>query len=285
MRRVLKKIRWRLEYGALLVLFYLARSLPWPRLVGWGRWLGRFVYHVLPIRRRVVLENLQAAFGAERSAAEIEGIARDFYAHLGTTLLEFCAFRNMSAENIRAVTSLENVEFLEECRARGKGALIVSGHYGNWELLGAAATCRSSPGFPRERIQDTRIVALPLERRKACEAGDACGSARLSRAADSAQSTATAIMKGAPFSCETDFHHESARSLLRTRAPTTTSEMPAQCIELGTSPSNGMAARALITGVSERKGTVRLNGDSCTERMKSTLASAFIVIDATAGGQ
>ena len=145
MRQVLKKIGWRLEYGALLLLFNLARLLPWPRLVSWGSRLGHFVYHVLPIRRQVVLENLRAAFGAERSEAEIEGIARDFYAHLGTTLLEFCAFRSMSAADIRAVTSLENVEYLEECRARGKGALIVSGHYGNWELLGAAATCRDYP--------------------------------------------------------------------------------------------------------------------------------------------
>ena len=61
--------------------------------------------------------------------------------------------------------------------------------------------------------------------------------------------------------------------------------MPAQCTSPGTSPSRGMAATALKTGVSDRKGTMRLSGESCTERMKSTLASAFIVIEAAAGGQ
>ena len=50
-------------------------------------------------------------------------------------------------------------------------------------------------------------------------------------------------------------------------------------------PSSGIATNALKTGVSDRNGTVRLRGESSTDRMKRTLASAFIVIDATAGGQ
>ncbi len=61
--------------------------------------------------------------------------------------------------------------------------------------------------------------------------------------------------------------------------------MPAQCIGPGTSPSSGIAASALKTGVSERNGTVRLRGESWTERMKKTLANAFMLIEATAGGQ
>ena len=61
--------------------------------------------------------------------------------------------------------------------------------------------------------------------------------------------------------------------------------MPAQCMVPGTSPRSGIATTAPKTGVSERRGTVRLKGDNCTERMKNTFASAFIAIEATAGGQ
>ncbi len=82
-----------------------------------------------------------------------------------------------------------------------------------------------------------------------------------------------------------ELHQPSERSLFKSSAPTTTSPIPAQCVLPGTSASNGMAASALNTGVSDRKGTVRLNGESSTERMKSTFARAFMSIDASAGGQ
>lgn len=43
------------------------------------------------------------------------------------------------------MTVIEGLEHLASCRAAGSGALLVSGHYGNWELMGASVTARGYP--------------------------------------------------------------------------------------------------------------------------------------------
>ncbi len=145
MRRRLKHVRWWLEYASLYFLFLIARLLPQRALVPWGRRLGLTVYRLLPIRRSVVLENLRAAFGAERSEQEIRALARRFYGELGVTLLEFFSLWGLSREKIRRRVEIQGREHLDACRAQGQGAVLISGHFGNWELLGAAMVAYGYP--------------------------------------------------------------------------------------------------------------------------------------------
>jgi KDO2-lipid IV(A) lauroyltransferase len=142
---VSKRWRWRAEYLALRGVYRLAETLPWRALPVWGRRIGLAVYRTAPIRKQVVLANLRGAFGSERSGAEIDLLAREFYANLGITVLEFCSFGKMDADRLREVTVLEGLEHLVRCRAAGSGALLVSGHFGNWELMGASVTARGYP--------------------------------------------------------------------------------------------------------------------------------------------
>jgi KDO2-lipid IV(A) lauroyltransferase len=91
----------------------------------------------VPFRRRVVLQNLTACFGDELDAPAIRRLARDFYVQLGTTLLEFCGYWRLTPAQIDALVSVEGAEHVETVRGFDRGALLVSGHFGNWELLGA----------------------------------------------------------------------------------------------------------------------------------------------------
>ena len=50
-----------------------------------GRWLGRFAFDVLRVRRDVVLANLRVVFGRERDEEEILSLARRSYGELGVT--------------------------------------------------------------------------------------------------------------------------------------------------------------------------------------------------------
>ena len=56
MKRKFKRIRWWFEYGLLYSLFLGSRLVPERLALACGRGLGRLVYHVLQIRRGVVLE-------------------------------------------------------------------------------------------------------------------------------------------------------------------------------------------------------------------------------------
>ena len=125
--------QWR-DYLLLRLVFLLARPLPFRALQKVGAGLGRFCWHVIPFRRRVVVANLTACFGDEMDAAAIQRLARDFYIHLGTTLLEFCGYWRLSPEQVCKLITIDGSEHVETIRGFEKGALMVSGHFGNWEL-------------------------------------------------------------------------------------------------------------------------------------------------------
>ncbi len=97
-----------------------------------GFW-GRFIYYVLPIRRKVVLENLGIAFGRELDPLLIRRLAQAFYRHLMIALWENLTFGWKSREAASRAVRVEGLERLLLAGEGGKGVLVIGGHYGNWE--------------------------------------------------------------------------------------------------------------------------------------------------------
>jgi len=110
-------------------------------------WLGRLMYRVLPLRRRVILENLRRVFGDATPAAEIERLAQAHYAHLGRLLGEFLRFPWLSAERRRAMVRVDNLDALIAALEQGKGVLILTGHFGSFEV----ATAAGLDSYPQAR--------------------------------------------------------------------------------------------------------------------------------------
>ena len=109
-------------------------ALPRSLLLLAGSRLGDLAYLAWGTMRRRVLANLRLAFGTEKSAAELAGIARASYRHFGQAVVEVMA--SMYARPV-SVDRVVRVEGLEEARAafrQGKGVILVGAHIGNWEL-------------------------------------------------------------------------------------------------------------------------------------------------------
>jgi lauroyl/myristoyl acyltransferase len=100
--------------------------------------LGRLLYRLLPFRRGVILENLRRVFGESASATDIERLAQAHYAHLGRLFWEFLWFPWVSDARRAAMARVENLAGLEAALALGKGVVIVTGHFGNFEVATAA---------------------------------------------------------------------------------------------------------------------------------------------------
>ncbi len=137
-------IQWR-DYLLLRLVLGLAAPLPLRALQKLGRRLGLFCWHVVPFRRAVVLHNLQAAFGAELDPGAIRRLGKAFYAQLGTTLLEFCGYWRLTRAQVRELVEVSNGEHLENALAAERGALLISGHFGNWELVAAWLAASGRP--------------------------------------------------------------------------------------------------------------------------------------------
>jgi KDO2-lipid IV(A) lauroyltransferase len=108
---------------------------------------GKIIFHLFPIRRRVVLDNLHRVFGATVPEEEITRIAQAHYAHLWRLIGEFVAFSWLSPARRAARARVANPETVIAAHARGKGVIVVTGHFGNFEVSTAAAIA----SFPQAR--------------------------------------------------------------------------------------------------------------------------------------
>jgi KDO2-lipid IV(A) lauroyltransferase len=99
---------------------------------------GRLLYRLLPLRRRVILENLRRVYGQDVPEDEIVRLAQAHYGHLGRLALEFLWFPWVSAERRAGMVRVENLAALESALAQGRGVLVLTGHFGNFEVATAA---------------------------------------------------------------------------------------------------------------------------------------------------
>ena len=124
-------------------------------------WLLRTVVRY---RRDVVLVNLSRSF-PDRKYDEIRRIAKRFYAHLGEILAETIWFRGCrDVERFRRQGLVVDVnpEVLDAAFARGN-TLMMTSHFGNWELLGGLGGYDVRPDSSRVFTSaDVVVVYKPL---------------------------------------------------------------------------------------------------------------------------
>jgi len=95
---------------------------------------GRFIQRFLPLRGAVVMGNLQRVYGERVDGAEIARLAAAHYGHLWRLLGEFVRFRWLSPARKMALVRVEGIANFIAARDQGKGILILTGHFGNWEV-------------------------------------------------------------------------------------------------------------------------------------------------------
>lgn len=108
---------------------------------------GRIIDRLLPFRRTVILENLRRVFGGRISEDEILRLAQAHYGHLWRMIVEFLTYPLMSAAKRSKITRVENLEALHSALNKGKGVLVLTGHFGNFEIGTAGGINR----FPEAR--------------------------------------------------------------------------------------------------------------------------------------
>ncbi len=99
-------------------------------------------------RQREALANLALAYPGSDEAFR-EKILREVYGHLAWMTAEYLALQRDPPQSLSWVHRVTGEEFLSEALEKGKGAIILTGHLGNWELL-AAWLCQR--GYPLTAI-------------------------------------------------------------------------------------------------------------------------------------
>lgn len=142
------------------------RRLPLTAAVRVGAACGRIGYALHAPARRLALAHMEMAFGPGRDV-ENRRLARSAFENVGRGLAEMLVFGRIRPEIRRYVTVIGQ-EHLEAALAAGRGAIAVTGHIGNWELLAAAMVERGFPisvvgRKPREPAFFDMLAALRRE--------------------------------------------------------------------------------------------------------------------------
>lgn len=130
---------------------------------------GRVLFHFLPFRRKVILANLNRVYGDTIAPDEIVRLAQAHYGHLWRLFGEFLKFRWLSQARKAALVRVENIEGLVAAVNQGKGVLVLTGHFGNWEVatiagIGNYPEVRGRFHFVRRAIKPKWLDALVTRR-------------------------------------------------------------------------------------------------------------------------
>lgn len=130
-----KKLRYQLELVGVRWLYFSIPLLPRKAAHALGRGLGSLAYAVDKRGRTTALENLALIFGEEKSAEEIENLARDSYRSFAQTVVDQFWSRRLSADNYLDYCELQVDDMEAVENARETGAIWVTPHYGNFEWI------------------------------------------------------------------------------------------------------------------------------------------------------
>lgn len=122
--------------------------------------LGRVLSRLCPVRRAVVLRNMQRVFGDSLGTADYRRLAEAFYAHMGRFIFETIAYTLKSPRRLAGEVRVEGMEIPLRAAQAGRGLIILTGHFGNWEIACTAGILR----FPQYRGK-FHFVRRPISNR------------------------------------------------------------------------------------------------------------------------
>lgn len=163
----MKAVRHAVEYALVVATMRVARVLPWRAVRAMGSTLGFLFYAFDRRHRRIALANVAAAF-PRKTPSERRRLVRDVFGHFGRLLFELLKFSGLSGEQILARVEFEGGERIHDAHAKGRGALLFTGHFGFWEINAIAHAAAFSPlGVLARPLDNVRLHAL-LERTRGC---------------------------------------------------------------------------------------------------------------------
>lgn len=183
-----RALRHRVEHACFRAARAGSSLLPERAALGCGEALGAAVGGLLRLRRADVHRHLGWAF-PEATPSWRAAVARACYRHFGREAVATLRAARWSPEEIRARSTSAGFDDFRAAAEAGNGAVLLTGHLGNWELGGAAIAARGVPldvvgkGMSNRRFQEDLFALRARLGLRVIEMGDASRHALRSLAA------------------------------------------------------------------------------------------------------
>jgi KDO2-lipid IV(A) lauroyltransferase len=158
-----------LEFAAVAGFAGVVRLLPRAAVPPLAQVLGDVAYVLLSSDRRVALANLDIVLRDAVSSVEKRRLARATFRRLASVVLGLLRAPRVTRRRLDTVLEADDtLAVLRGLEARGKGVIVATAHYGDWELVSLAMGLL---GFPllmiTEPMRNRRIEGL-FERLRTC---------------------------------------------------------------------------------------------------------------------
>lgn len=107
--------------------------------------VARVWYALDPYHRKIAADNMQRAFGNALSHSQRDRLVRANFLQLARTALELPSLMRLNRGNLDAYVTFSGTDNIEKALAQDRGLIILTGHFGNWELMSIASAFRFGP--------------------------------------------------------------------------------------------------------------------------------------------
>ncbi len=125
----------KLEYFLVRFFFFLFSHIS----INSGKHIAFVIYllvsRVIRYRRKIIINNLHLVYGSRLPAPEKQ-LINAVYKNFVYLWMEFLQNRRLGMEAIDDRFVLHNKEIVDEALQKGRGLILISGHFGNFEWLG-----------------------------------------------------------------------------------------------------------------------------------------------------
>ena len=142
----------RILYTLLIFTDKFFLLLPYNIAIKFGGICGKIVYMLLGRYRRLTLRHLRIAFKGSITQKQIRKTAQSVFMNLGMGLAEILTLPKIK-KKLDRIIDIEGIEKIDKALSGGRGVIVLSAHFGNWELI---SMYFASKGYP------SNIVATPI---------------------------------------------------------------------------------------------------------------------------
>jgi len=134
-------------YLAAVSAIFLIRLLPRRFALLLAAAFGSLSFDLVSRQREKALSHLRFAYGGEKSEEEIRKIARACFVNCAKSAADWVLYPRFNRNNWNSVVRRDGIfERVDQILAKGKGIIMLTGHFGNWEMLASTFTTFGYPG-------------------------------------------------------------------------------------------------------------------------------------------
>ena len=116
----------------------LFQLIPERIAISLGLFFSWILYRIIKFRYKIIYNQLNVAYGKNKTKDEIENLIKKIYRHLGLMVIEILRLPGISENELQKKVRFHGDDIAKGAIAKGKGIIVLTGHIGNWEMIGPA---------------------------------------------------------------------------------------------------------------------------------------------------